>query len=115
MTMHLVRGMTSLNTKKRKNKNKSKQLQTAEAEHEAFLTRVGYTGKKQDYRYELPNYNTGPRVTSDRVAGNGSRKETMKYTGNEIAGIVTTHKSNLMPVRKDNKKAMVDAAQMRRS
>ena len=38
----------------------------------------------------------------------------VKYTGNEIAGIVVTHKSNLMPVRKDNKQAAVDAANMRR-
>jgi len=28
---------------------------------------------------------------------------------------VVTHKSNLMPVRKDNKQAFVDAAQMRRN
>ena len=37
-----------------------------------------------------------------------------KYTGDEIAGIVVTHKSNLMPIRKDNKQAAVDAASMRR-
>ena len=113
MSMHMIRGVqVHGNTKKRK--NKSKRLLAAEAEHEAFLARVGYTGKKADYRYELPNYNTGPRVTSDKVAGNGSKKETVKYTGNEIAGIVTTHKSNLLPVRKDNKQSIIDAAQMRR-
>ena len=54
-------------------------------------------------------------MTSDRVAGHGAAKERIQYTGDEIAGIVTTHKSNLMPVRKDNKKAIVDAAQMRRN
>jgi len=115
MSMHMIRGVQIHGNSRKKSKNKSKRLLAAEAEHEAFLARVGYTGKKQDYRYELPNYNTGPRLTSDRIAGNGSKKESMSYTGNEIAGIVTTHKSNLMPVRKDNKKAMVDAAQMRRN
>jgi len=45
---------------------------------------------------------------------NGVLKETTKYTGNEIAGIVVTHKSNLMPIRKDNKQGIIDAANMRR-
>jgi len=53
-------------------------------------------------------------MTSDRIAGNGLAKERKQYTGTEIAGIVTTHKSNLMPVRRDNKQAAIDAASMRR-
>jgi hypothetical protein len=53
-------------------------------------------------------------MTSDRIAGNGLAKERSRYTGDEIAGIVVTHKSNLMPVRKDNKQAAIDAASMRR-
>lgn len=115
MTMHLVRGMSSLNTRKRKTKNKSKRLLEAEAAHERFLSRMGVTGKKSEHRNEIPDYSTGPRVTSDRIAGNGTKKDRVQYTGNEIAGIVVTHKSNLMPVRKDNKKAIIDAAQMRRN
>ena len=112
MSMHMVRGVQVHGKSKIKRKPGWKQ---AQADHEEFLKRMGVTGKKQDYRYEMPNYKTGPRMTSDRIAGNGTAKESMSYTGNEIAGIVTTHKSNLMPVRKDNKKAMVDAAQMRRN
>ena len=115
MTMHLIRGMSSLNTRKRKSKNKSKKLIAAEKDHEEFLSKMGVTGKKSEYRNSIPNYDTGPRMTSDKIAGNGTKKDSVKYTGNEIAGIVTTHKSNLMPVRKDNKKAIVDAAQMRRN
>lgn len=113
MSMHMIRGV-QVHGNSKKRKNKSKRLLAAEAEHEAFLARVGYTGKKSEHRYELPNYNTGPRMTSDIVAGNGVAKERKVYTGNEIAGIVTTHKSNLMPIRKDNKQAAVDAASMRR-
>ena len=114
MTMHLVRGMSSLNSRKRKVKREPGWKQRLE-EHDAYLKQLGVTGKKTDYRYDMPDYNTGPRVTSDKVAGNGTKKDAMKYTGNEIMGIVDTHKSNAMPVRKDNKKSAVAAAQMRRS
>ena len=113
--MHMIRGVqVHGNSTKRKKSNKSKSLLKAEAEHAVFLARLGYTGKGKGYRTDIPDYSTGPRVTSDIVAANGIKKETMKYTGNEIAGIVTTHKSNLMPIRKDNKTAAIDAAQMRR-
>ena len=83
-------------------------------EHEAYLKKLGVKGNSKGYRSELPDLSTGPRVTSDKV-GNGHAREANKYTGDEIMGIVTTHKSNLMPVRRDNKQSAVDAAQMRRS
>ena len=113
--MHLVRGMSSLSTKKRKAKKKTKAVIAEEKTMEALLKRVGYKGGG-DFRYELPNLKseTFSVPTSNNVIGNGFAKERSVYTGNEIAGIVTTHKSNLMPVRKDNKQAAVDAAQMRR-
>jgi len=106
--------------------SKVQKLQAAKEEHEKWLASMGYKGGKslrgkygrRQGVHDLPNLREGLRAmppTSDRVAGNGNKKESQKYTGNEIAGIVTTHKSNLMPVRKDNKKALVDAAQMRRN
>lgn len=115
MTMHLVRGMSSLNNKKRKMKKKPGWKNTLQ-EHDEFLKRMGVTGKKSEYRPEIPNYReNSPRIsTSDTICSNGTRKESTKYTGDEIAGIVVTHKSNLMPIRKDNKQAAVDAASMRR-
>lgn len=112
--MHLVRGMTSLNTRKQKTRKKNARLLKAESEHNAFLARMGVKGKTVDYRYDKPDLSTGPRVTSDRVAENGAKKKTCQYTGTEIMGYVTTHKSNLMPIRRDNKQAAVDAANMRR-
>ena len=45
MTMHLVRGMTTTNTKKRKPKNKTKSLLKAEQEHAKFLKRMGIGDK----------------------------------------------------------------------
>ena len=111
MAMHMIRGVQVHGKSKRKKQPGWKQRQ---AEHEAFLAKMGVKGTKQDYRYSKPDLSTGPRMTSDKIAGNGTRKDSQKYTGDEIAGIVTTHKSNLMPIRKDNKQAAVDAANMRR-
>lgn len=115
MTMHLVRGMSSLNTRKRKG-SKSKRLAEARAEHNEWLKSMGITDKKSTYRYDIPDYgkNASNLRTSDKICSNGTKKDRVKYTGDEIAGIVVTHKSNLMPVRRDNKQAAVDAASMRR-
>ena len=105
--------------------NKTQRLEIAKKEHEEWLASMGYKGGKSLRGkhgkrvgvYSFPNLREGlvqlPK-TSDRVAGNGTKKDNVKYTGDEIAGIVTTHKSNLMPIRKDNKQAAVDAASMRR-
>lgn len=112
MSMHMIRGVQVHGKMKKKLNAKDKR---AKAEHEAWLDKMGIGKKKVDYRYDMPDYNTGARMTSDKVAGNGTAKERKVYTGNEIAGVVVTHKSNLMPVRKDNKQAFVDAAQMRRN
>ena len=40
MTMHLVRGMTTTNFKKRKTKNKSKKQLEADAKHEKWLRKM---------------------------------------------------------------------------
>lgn len=127
MSMHLVGPyMTTTKYNRKKKTGNNKRLQQAQAEHEAWLESMG-VGKKQleEKLYDkygkrksvnnIPDYNTGPRMTSDRVAGHGAAKERLQYTGDEIAGIVVTHKSNLMPVRKDNKQAAIDAATMRRN
>ena len=121
MSMHLVRGMSSLTTKKRKAKKKTKSLIAAEALHEETMKRLGVgkvklptnaKGKRTGIN-NIPNYKV-KQVTSDIIPAHGAAKEQSVYTGNEIAGIVTTHKSNLMPVRRDNKNAAKDAAAMRR-
>jgi hypothetical protein len=102
----------------KKVKNKRKSLIEAELEMEKLLKRVGYTGKFSGKTpYDIPQYRTKSDYpsTSDVVPTKTPKKTEQKYTGTEIAGIVVTHKSNLMPVRKDNKQAAVDAAQMRRN
>lgn len=99
-------------------KQKRKSLLEAERQMDALLKRVGYTGKYSDiYLNEIPSYKVESNLpkTSDRVPESGSAKYKPKYGGSEILGVVLNHKSNYEPVRKDNKKAAVDAAQMRRS
>jgi hypothetical protein len=126
MSMHLVGPyMTTTKYNRKQRQTKNKRLQQAQAEHEAWLKSMGVG------RTELPVYARGRRIgihsipdyrehqatarLSDQVAASAPARQQQQYTGDEIAGIVTTHKSNLMPVRRDNKRAIVDAAQMRRS
>jgi hypothetical protein len=114
MTMHLIQGMTSNNTKKRKLK-RSAGWQKRQNEHNAFLKKMKVSDKPSTYRSDMPDLSVRKMPqTSDSICSNGLKKEIPTYTGNEIAGIVTTHKSNLMPIRKDNKNAAIDAANMRR-
>jgi hypothetical protein len=124
--MHLEKAYlttTRYNSKKKKSNNK--RLAQAQAEHEAWLTSMGVgkstlptnaKGQRVGLN-EIPNYKEHQATAklSNQVAGNGTAKERVQYTGTEIAGIVTTHKSNLMPIRKDNMQAAKDAATMRRS
>ena len=100
-----------------------KGLAQAKASHDEWLRSMGINPDKKPSKRNLKGVglpdlscpNTNTVKTSDKICGSGTIKETQSYTGNEIAGIVVTHKSNLMPVRKDNKQAAIDAAQMRRN
>jgi hypothetical protein len=87
-----------------------------EREMQRFLLRVGYKGPPKEPVNEIPNYKTDNfKHTSNKIPGRCPKVKESSYSGTEIAGIVTTHKSNLMPIRKDNKQAAIDAAQMRRN
>lgn len=141
MTMHLVRGMSSLNTKKRKKKMTEKRMKELEFEWHAYNKRmrqsgchsaqfdkfddyVAYTrgeykpklkGVKEDYKPKQGYQRETPHIPSlgDGI-GNGLKKQTVRYTGDEIAGIATMHKSNAVPIRKDDKQGAIDIANMRR-
>ena len=64
---------------------------------------------QQPYYRETPNY---PSMEISG-GGNGTKKETMKYTGDLIVGIATMHKSNAVPVMKGTNQAE-EIAKMRR-
>ena len=96
--MHMIRGVQVHGVgKRRRAKRKSNKLLTAQAEHDKFLEKLG-VGKYP--------------ATSDKICSNGTKKDSVKYSGEEIIGIAATHKSNLMPI--SNKKDAVAASQMRR-
>ena len=125
MTMHLVRGMSTINTKKRKAKGITAADRKAQAEHDKWLTKMGVhpdqlAAKKKanggKSPYSMPDYSSpsGNKIpTSDRICGNGTKKESMQYSGErELLGVAMMHKSNLVPVfsTKDAK----EIARMRR-
>jgi hypothetical protein len=118
MTMHLVRGMSSLNTKKRKQK-KAPGWQKAKDEHDAFLKKMGVhpTQLKKSKkpasilkRKDEPKQNL-PEL-SNTVGGLAPKKEQQHYTGTYITGIATMHKSNMIPI--SSKKDAIEVARMRR-
>ena len=125
MTMHLVRGMSTINTKKRKAKGTTAADRKAKIEHDKWLTKMGVppdqlaekkkaNGGKSPYSmpdYRSPSGNKIP--TSDRICGNGTKKEGNTYSGErQLLGVAMMHKSNLVPVfsTKDAK----EIARMRR-
>jgi len=75
------------------------------------------TEKAKPYALAQPyvrNTETYPSLkTSDVVPGACSKRETPKYTGDLIVGIVTMHKSNLVPIMRGTIQAK-DIASMRR-
>ena len=126
MTMSLVRGMTTTNTRKRRVKKSARQLK-AEQEHEKFLAKMGVDdeslkdklydkyGKRKSV-HNIPDYNEhqGHAIAlSNNISGSAAQKDRQQYTGDYIIGIATTHKSNLMPVT--SRKQAVEASTMRRN
>ena len=125
MTMHLVRGMSSLNTKRRKTKRKPG-WEKAQAEHDKWLMDKGchpsqLKSKKKEFKEYVPTkpvYRDVPSYpsvkTSDTICANPTaKKEPMQYTGDLIVGIGQMHKSNAVPIMRGTKQAE-DIAKMRR-
>ena len=126
MTMHLVRGMTTTNFKKRKTKNKSKKQLEADAKHEKWLRKMNAhpdqikENKKKNAGVSIrsiPDYRSvGNSIpTSDVIPGGSTAPaERQIYSGERrLLGVATMHKSNMVPVF-DSKDAK-DIARMRRN
>ena len=137
MTMHLIQGISTLNTRKPKFKmTKAKESSWREdfAIYNRELKRQGQPrltweqyvdmrlGKVKASKPEFKTLtvsNTHPRY-QDRVelpslevvTGNTNRRESMKYTGTLVKGIATMHKSNAVPVIDEEQ--MKDISRMRR-
>ncbi len=112
MSMHMIRGVQVHGRSKKKLTPKDRK---AAVEHEKWLKSMGVGKTKQKHVNEIPNYKTGPRVTSDKVAGNGTAREPNVYSGErQLLGIATMHKSNMVPIFADKKEDAKDIASMRR-
>jgi hypothetical protein len=145
MTMHLVRGMTTLNTKKRKSKITAGKLERLQKEH---MKRIGCHGNVMTFEdyvdYVHGNYKPKTKPSASNFEWNASgnyrrnvehipskiseqsfapatKKEAMQYTGErKLVGIAMMHKSNLVPVFADDddktgSKQATEIAQMRRN
>ena len=101
--------------------SQAERRKAAMKEYEAWLKSMGYKGGKalkgKNGRrlgiHKIPDYNMGPRVTSDTICSNGNKKESVKYTGTYVQGIATMHKSNAVPV--SSKEQAIEISQMRRN
>tara|TARA_B100001287_G_scaffold275926_1_gene285047 strand:+ start:702 stop:1145 length:444 start_codon:yes stop_codon:yes gene_type:complete len=129
--MHLVRGMSSLNTKKKKKSkltlSKIAKYQEQLKEHNKFMKRIGcntmdlqefiaycqgnYKPKKQNKEFKpLKQSDTWVRETANIPSRDtkesfapATKKESMQYTGErKLVGIAMMHKSNLVPVFADD-------------
>ena len=116
--MHLVRGMSSLNKKRRKTARKPG-WQQAQAEHDKWLMSRGVhpsqlkTAEKSSGA-SIPNYSSTCKSikTSDIVQPIAGRKAANTYSGDYIVGLATMHKSNTVPVGRGA--SAEDYAKMRR-
>lgn len=86
------------------------------ADNDAFYKTLGWKPGKKESPHEIPNYKVqfGTK-TSDAIPGHGKLGARSRYTGDELLGIATMHKSNAVPIRKDNKEQAAEVSQMRRN
>jgi len=116
MSMHLVGPyMTTTKYNSKTKKTKNKRLLEAQARHEKWMDEKGFNKKATEAVNNIPDYSKNrPSVPlSNKICSNGAAKDRKVYTGNEIAGIATMHKSNAVPIRKDNKQSAIDISRMR--
>ena len=127
--MSLVRGMTSLNTKKAKatkmTAGRLEKLQKDHREHNKHMKRIHAhtnvmtfdeyveyvsgnfkaktTTKSKEWKYELTVRDTKHYPSVGNGVGVGLVKEPLQYTGERrLVGIATMHKSNMVPVFADD-------------
>lgn len=79
-----------------------------------LLKRVRYRPTNGNNRPNIPELSVVSTLpTSDRICGNGFVRKVTRYSGSELLGIGTLHKSNAVPIRKDSNDA-IHIAKMRR-
>lgn len=131
MTMHLARGLTTLNTKKRKPKKRkdpsfyeegwrkhNKFLKNAKMDtmtlseyidyvHGKFTSKTRTSVVSTPWHHTDSNYHREspniPSASTHRSFGPATRRAPMQYTGERrLIGIATMHKSNMVPIFADD-------------
>jgi len=139
--MHLVRGMSTVNTNKRKKRKLTlQQISKYETDMRAYNKRMRQI-HCHDLQMNIEEYiaychgEHKPRVSKDdfkplqqetgyrretpqipskeSIGGVATKKAPQEYTGNYIKGIACMHKSNLVPIT--DKKQAIEVSQMRRN
>lgn len=121
MTMHILPAFVTT-TKVNRKKKKSTKLKRSQFEHALWVAKM--TGNKKADKDLLAKqwrqeYVDGMAVdrsnyVSAGIEGNCPKVPDKVYTGGNLLGIATMHKSNMVPVFADNKEAAADIARMRR-
>ena len=124
MSMHLLPAYwTTTRTSKKKKPNA--RVQKAQEEHDKWLIKRGLHPSQRSVAQPGSASGLGPEgrefksLRSDQIplsnkipTGVAPKPEKKLYTGTEIIGIATMHKSNMVPIR--NKKSAEEVAKMRR-
>jgi len=111
-----------INNSKKKKQAKKPGWREAEAEYEKWLAKHGIDKTQRKKKHSPETYVPPPRPyvretvhypSRDSFLGNATKAKTSQYTGDYFVGIATMHKSNLVPVGKDQDAR--DYATMRRN
>ena len=118
MSMHMIRERVTHKSKKRPNRQAGHAASAAA--HDSWLRKMGVhpdqlKNKTKSSGNTIPDYSVSKSSlpTSDRIVPIAGKKKANVYTGTEIVGIGTLHKSNMVPVRADSNDAK-EIARMRR-
>jgi hypothetical protein len=98
---------------RKRKRNKSMSLRKAEASLQKYYDKLDISKTKVSSPHEIPNYKCeGTQYPSLGTGiGNGAKKTHNIYTGTDIVGIATMHKSNAVPIRRCTNEA-IEIAQM---
>lgn len=127
MSMHLEKPYLTTTRYKSKTKKTTPKVAVARLEHERWLESRGLSAKQIKEKmpvdrkgrrlgvYEIPNLGDGidRNVVLSNTVGNGFKKHQDRYTGTEIIGIATMHKSNAVPVLRGTNQAKEISAMRR--
>ena len=127
MSMHLEKPYLTTTNYRTKAKKQSARMVAARNEHERWLESRGLSTKqikakmpvdKKGRRlgvYSIPDLSDGidKSIVLSNSVGNGFKKHQNQYTGTEIIGIATMHKSNAVPVLRGTNQAKEISAMRR--